>query len=72
MSKYDGMYKCAFCGEEFYVTNPGEYVYKRPPTTKGGSGMIFFCGWDHLRAWEKKKEQEKQKRRYNKMCKRAR
>lgn len=73
MSRFDGSYHhCAFCGEQFYIDNPGCYVYKKPASTKGGASMIYFCGWNCLRGFEKKKEQEKQKRRYNKMCKRCR
>lgn len=73
MSRFDGLYHhCAFCGEQFYIDNPGYYVYKKPASTKGSASMIYFCGWNCMRGFEKKKEQEKQKRQYNKMCKRAR
>ena len=51
---WGGYYVCAECGKKFYITNPGEYVYKLPSTTKGGGSLAYFCRWDHLRAWEKK------------------
>ena len=51
---WGGEYTCAWCGKKKYLTNPGDYVYKKPASTKGGSSMVYFCGWDHLRAWEKK------------------
>lgn len=44
---------CEQCKKRFYVMNPGEYVYKKPASVKGGSSMIYFCGWNHLRAWER-------------------
>ena len=73
MSRFDGSYHhCAFCGEQFYIDNPGYYVYKKPASTKGSASMIYFCRWNCLRRFEKKKEEEKQKRRYNKMCKQSR
>lgn len=73
MSRFDGSYHhCAFCGEQFYIDNPGYYVFKKPASTKGSAPMIYFCGWNCMRGFEKKKEQEKQKRRYNKMCKQSR
>ena len=73
MSRFDGSYHhCAFCGERFYIDNPGYYVYKKPASTKGSASMIYFCGWNCMRGFEKKKEEEKQKRRYTNLCKRVR
>ena len=46
------MKSCIMCGKERYMGNLDGYVFKRKDN-RGSGSMLYFCGWNCLRAWEK-------------------
>ena len=53
---------CAICGKRFPVWSDG-YVYKRRSGHGKAQRRLYFCGWNHMRQWEKENEAEKKRRR---------
>ena len=46
---------CGSCGKKFYIPNKDAWVYHRYAYRKSReNGHIWFCGWNCMRAWEKK------------------
>ena len=40
---------CAVCGKAFYMPTKETWTYKHPV----GRGMMYFCKWSCMRAWER-------------------
>ena len=47
------MRKCKVCGKDIFIGNLEEYVFKRKSWAVNTRGMIYFCGWNCMRVWEK-------------------
>ena len=61
---YNPMFRtCAVCGKPFIIQST-DYVYKHRQGHGSNQRILWFCGWSHMREWEK--EREKKKRGKNK------
>lgn len=66
MNDYNPIFKtCEICGKSFIVPSQ-EYVYKRFKGHGACQTRVYFCGWNHMREWEKQEEKRKKKRGKNK------
>lgn len=56
MNDYKPTFKtCEICGKSFIVHGE-DYVFKR---RKGHNQQtLYFCGWNHMRDWEKANEKK--------------
>jgi len=43
---------CPCCGKEKFITNPGDWAYRRNVQGKYHSSMKLFCSWSCLRKYE--------------------
>lgn len=51
-------YICATCGKKFYRDDITHYAYRRTvPNGKSTPSTYTFCGWNCMRAWDRKQEE---------------
>lgn len=54
---------CEECGREVYIPVVGMWVYKKRDHLDEKKGATkYFCGWNCMRKYEKRYEEEKEKR----------
>lgn len=52
-----GWKECQQCGKRFFVRSCDDYVYQRWKSGKDKC-RLYFCGWNHMRAYDKQHEVE--------------
>ena len=55
----ENFWECAECGKKFYNTAIEQYIYKK---YKPGRGIAYFCGWNCMRKYEKKRAEARKNR----------
>ena len=51
---------CPVCGKEFFIPVMGMWVYRRWDNRK--EHWCFFCGWNCMRTFERRYEEDKKRR----------
>lgn len=58
------IFVCEECGKQCERSYMDEYIYKKPIWDSKGhyKQTIYFCGWNCMRKWERKKEKKQWKK----------